>query len=100
MQHIITGIILGTSILFSTPKNNIDPSASGTVIKEKGFKKLFDGKTTKGWHSWGKQEAGSAWKIEDGGVLHLDNSQRVKGTPQQSTGGDLVTDAEYENFHH
>ncbi|WP_234735214.1 3-keto-disaccharide hydrolase [Tellurirhabdus bombi] len=46
---------------------------------------LFDGKTTKGWHSYLKNEA-VGWNIEDGTL-----------TPD-GTGGDLVTDREFENF--
>lgn len=58
----------------------------------KGFTKLFDGKTTTGWHTYGKATAGAKWKIEDG-ALHLDPNGPKDG------GGDLVTDKEYTNFH-
>lgn len=58
----------------------------------KGFTKLFDGKTTTGWHTYGKSTAGNKWKVEDG-VLHLDAKAPGDG------GGDLVTDKEYTNFH-
>ncbi len=54
--------------------------------------KLFDGKTTQGWHTYGKQTVGSGWKAEDG-TLHLDPKAK------QNDGGDLVTDKEYSNFH-
>ncbi|MFO7446532.1 MAG: DUF1080 domain-containing protein [Ignavibacteriaceae bacterium] len=57
---------------------------------------LFDGKTTNGWHTYGKSSIGSAWKAEDG-VLHLDASN--KSGWQAQDGGDIVTDNEYENFH-
>ena len=60
---------------------------------QKGFKPLFDGKTTTGWHTYGKTTVGSAWKVEDG-VLHFDPAAAKDGQ-----GGDLVTDKEYENFH-
>ena len=46
---------------------------------------LFDGKTIKGWHSYHK-EGVVGWYVEDGAM-----------TPD-GTGGDLVTDKEYENF--
>ena len=55
-----------------------------------GWKPLFDGKTTKGWHSYGKTEPSSSWVAEKG-VLHL--------TPGGTEHGDLVTDEEYSNFH-
>jgi hypothetical protein len=60
---------------------------------QKGFKPLFDGQTTTGWHSYGKTTAGSAWKVEDG-VLHFNPEAAKNGQ-----GGDLVTDLEYTNFH-
>jgi len=50
--------------------------------------KLFDGKTTTGWHSYLKTGPG-AWKVVDG-ALQLD--------PKAEGQGDLVTDKEYENY--
>lgn len=46
---------------------------------------LFDGKSIKGWHSYHKDGI-VGWYVEDGAM-----------TPD-GTGGDLVTDKEYENF--
>jgi hypothetical protein len=60
---------------------------------QKGFKPLFDGKTTTGWHSYGKSYAGTAWEIQDG-TLHF--NPKIKDKKQR---GDLVTDKEYANFH-
>lgn len=59
----------------------------------KGFKSIFDGQTTTGWHTYGKKTVGSGWKVEDG-VLHFDPTASKNGQ-----GGDLVTDLEYTNFH-
>ncbi|MFC5683493.1 3-keto-disaccharide hydrolase [Flavobacterium sp. MAHUQ-51] len=67
-------------------------TANGQIVP-RGFKLLFDGKTTTGWHNYGKKTVGTAWKIEDG-ILHYDPS-----AAQNDQGGDLVTDLEYENFH-
>src|SRR6478609_4443847 len=64
-----------------------------TLQAQKGFKPIFDGKTTTGWHSYGKTSASAGWKVEDG-ALHFDPEAAKNGQ-----GGDLVTDAEYENFH-
>jgi hypothetical protein len=51
---------------------------------------LFDGKTTKGWHTYGKDKAGAAWQV-DNGNLHL--------TPSTKDGrGDIVTDGEFTDF--
>lgn len=50
--------------------------------------KLFDGKTTNGWHSYLKTNAG-AWSVVDGAL-----TLNPKGPNQ----GDLLTDKEYENY--
>ena len=51
--------------------------------------KLFDGKTTAGWHSYLKPGSTGAWKVVHG-ALQLD--------PKAEGQGDLITDKEYENF--
>ncbi len=56
-----------------------------------GWQLLFDGKTTKGWHSFNKTSAGAGWKVRDG-VLGLE-----KSNPDEAA-GDLVTDEEFQNF--
>ncbi len=61
-----------------------------------GWQLLFDGESIKGWHKYGGQPAGSAWKIADG-TIYLDTA--VKENWQVKGGGDIVTDDEYENFH-
>ena len=53
-----------------------------------GWQKLFDGKTTQGWHAYLKQDAGP-WKVV-GGALQLDTQ-----APNQA---DLVTNDEFENY--
>lgn len=64
--------------------------------KKGGWHLLFDGKTTNGWHKYGGEKVGSAWKIKED-YLFLDTTSKedwqVKG------GGDIVTDEEYENYH-
>ncbi|MES2458311.1 MAG: DUF1080 domain-containing protein [Bacteroidota bacterium] len=77
--------------LFSALTVTLLLSYGSAKSQTKGFKKLFDGKTTKGWHSFGKTEASAKWKAEDG-VLHFDPAG-------EGDGGDLVTDKEYSNFH-
>ncbi len=83
--------------------NNTDNSATSTTSADStmdatdstGFVSLFDGKTTTGWHSYGKTAAGELWKVNDG-VLYLDTTK--KQGYQTIGGGDLLTDSEYENF--
>jgi cytochrome c len=60
-----------------------------------GWQLLFDGKSTQGWHAYGQQPAGGAWKAE-GGALTLDVSQKQDG--RIVGGGDILTDREFENY--
>jgi hypothetical protein len=70
----------------SAQTNNILTSKE----KKQGWKLLFDGSTTQGWHSYLKSSAGPAWSVKDG-ELQLDPSVK-------DDRGDIVTDGEYENF--
>ncbi len=56
---------------------------------------MFDGKSTQGWHTYGKTTASNGWKVEDG-ALHLDAAALKAG---QAQGGDIVTQESYDNFH-
>ncbi len=59
--------------------------------KKAGWKLLFDGTTTNGWHTYGKTTLGEAWTVQDG-TLHLGPH---KG---EEAGGDATTAEEYEDF--
>jgi hypothetical protein len=74
-------------------------NGSNSLTKEQraeGWKSLFDGKTVKGWHKYGGDPVGSAWKVKED-YLYLDTSQKKNGSVVG--GGDIVTDEEYDNFH-
>ena len=64
--------------------------------QKKEWTSLFDGKTTNGWHTYGKDAVGEAWKVVDG-TLMLDPSKKegwqIKG------GGDIVSNESYGDFH-
>jgi hypothetical protein len=64
--------------------------------KKEGWELLFDGKTTKGWHKYGTDTIGSAWKVKDG-YLYLDTTDKKDW--QIKDGGDIISDSAYENFH-
>ncbi len=67
-----------------------------SVAEQKaGWKLLFDGLSTKGWHQYGNKPVGGAWKIKDGALV-LDFTK--KEGFQTVGGGDIVTDGEYENY--
>jgi hypothetical protein len=57
---------------------------------------LFDGKTTNGWHTFGKTTAGEAWKVVDGAIM-FDPNNKVNG--RIVGGGDIVTNESFTNFH-
>ncbi|HEX4374290.1 MAG TPA: DUF1080 domain-containing protein [Puia sp.] len=55
-----------------------------------GWKLLFDGQSTNGWHLYNSQALFTVWKAKDG-QLFCD--------PTDKTGpGDLITDKEYKNY--
>ncbi|MEO7766544.1 MAG: DUF1080 domain-containing protein [Ferruginibacter sp.] len=67
------------------------PNTLSKKEKKGGWKLLFDGKTTKGWHTYRKDTVGSKWQVKNGALV-FDPSQPNNG------GGDIVTDGVYENF--
>ena len=80
----------------SASKQSMDaPNTLSKKEVKQGWQLLFDGHSTKGWHSYGKKVAGKVWNVEDG-ALHMNGAVK-KSNPAE--GGDLVTDAEYDNFH-
>ena len=64
--------------------------------QKKEWTSLFDGKTTTGWHTYGKDAVGEAWKVVDG-TLMLDPS--IKEGWQIKGGGDIVSNESYGDFH-
>ena len=81
-----------------TTKSTIEMSANILTDQQKadGWQLLFDGQSMKGWHKYGGQPVGSAWKVDDG-TFYLDTT--VKENWQIKDGGDIVSDDEFENFH-
>lgn len=52
---------------------------------------LFDGKSFNGWHGFNKTGTIPNWDIEEGAMVCL-------GAAADASGGDIVTDAAFENF--
>ncbi len=52
---------------------------------------LFDGKSLNGWHGFNKTGEVKNWAIEDSAMVCL-------GAAKDASGGDIVSDADYENF--
>ncbi|HWD42052.1 MAG TPA: DUF1080 domain-containing protein [Fimbriimonas sp.] len=53
-----------------------------------GWKLLFDGKTTQGWHNFRKEGVGSGWQVKDGTLTSVD----------PGAAGDIVTNDKYDWF--
>lgn len=58
--------------------------------QQDGWKLLFDGKTTNGWHNYKKTTVGPGWIINDG-ILTRSGDTAV-------TAGDILTNDKYRNF--
>ncbi|WP_214229061.1 DUF1080 domain-containing protein [Pedobacter sp. B4-66] len=83
-------IVLAVSAFIFSSAMAQTPNTLSKEEKKAGWKLLFDGKTTKGWHTYLKKEAGAKWEVKDGAIVF---------NPTLSTGGgDLVTDGIYENY--
>ena len=65
------------------------PNTLTSAEKKTGWKLLFDGTTTQGWHTYGQPSANPRWTVQDGA---LTPNLADKGH------GDLVTDRIYGNF--
>ena len=78
----------------------VNQSIANTLSEDEkaaGWKLLFDGKTTAGWHNFKKKTVGSSWVVSDGALM-LDTSKKPDGSSYAKDGGDIVSDGEYENF--
>ncbi len=66
-----------------------NPNTLTSQEKKAGWKLLFNGQNTAGWHSYGGKGIGSAWKVEQG-ALKLDVPNRAGN--KAPNGGDIVSD--------
>lgn len=91
-------LLVGFAAIFASCQSQ--KKSSGNALTQKqtkdGWQLLFDGKTTNGWHSYGKSGAGDIWKVQDGAIMR-DTAKTADG--KRKAGGDLVTDAEFTNYH-
>jgi hypothetical protein len=80
---VLAFLLAGTALLSAAPANQLTDEE-----KAAGWKLLFDGTTSQGWHTFKKQTfPEKGWLVEDG-WLHC----------QGKGGGDVVSEAQYDNF--
>lgn len=83
---LIASLVWATSLATHAQKLN----TLSAQEKKAGWKLLFNGVNTEGWHVYGKKGVGSSWQIEQS-ALKLNVPNRIGN--KASDGGDLVTDA-------
>jgi hypothetical protein len=96
MRNLASLVALFILVSCNSSKNTMAANELTSEEKNKGWQLLFDGKSTKGWHKYGNEPVGSAWKIRQGNLV-LDTTEKENW--QTKGGGDIVTDEEFDNFH-
>ncbi|TDO26383.1 3-keto-disaccharide hydrolase [Sediminibacterium goheungense] len=91
LNNWITTALISVFMLGNTDNANNTVPPLHNILQKNGWISLFDGKTTKGWTTYGKDTLGGSWKVEDG-ALHLDAADK-------SGRGDIIHNMELENFH-
>lgn len=81
----LTFLVVGCAVTVNAQKANHADSKKAKWIT------LFDGKTLKGWHGFNKKGPVTNWTVIDGALVCL-------GAAKGDTGGDIVTDQQYDNF--
>jgi hypothetical protein len=81
-------LVATASVLSAAPANQLSAKE-----KADGWKLLFDGQTTQGWHTFKKQTfPDKGWVVEDGWLHCLGLGGSNKG------GGEIISDAQFNDF--
>lgn len=91
MKKLIGLLLVAAFVNGCTSSSKMASMDGGDNKQDNAWHSLFDGKTTTGWHTYGKPAAGSAWKVADGALM-------LDVTTKEGR-GDLVTNDEYDNYH-
>lgn len=73
----------------STELNGAEKQKLSFEVDKDGYICIFDGKTTKGWRSYGKDYLSPRWTV-DNGCLHFKRGQ--------GEGGDIIFAHKFKNF--
>jgi hypothetical protein len=82
--------LLGLLAMTGLAAAEAPPNTLTDKEKADGWKLLFDGQTTDGWHAYRGKDIPDVWKVIDGALV-------VSGKNGKK-GGDIVTNDKYENF--
>ena len=86
MKKTLLTVLAIAAVNFSVSAQTLNKLSSKE--RAEGYKLLFDGSTTNGWHLYNGNDAG-AWSVVNG-ALQLDTAGKEQG--------DLITNKEYKNF--
>jgi hypothetical protein len=102
-KQIMTKTLIGLMIMIVLNVNGLAQNAGASQSsgknqlssneKKEGWKTLFDGQSTAGWHSYGRAAAGPSWKVADGSIYYDTANEKTLHDR------DLVTNNAYENYH-
>ncbi|HEX5026343.1 MAG TPA: DUF1080 domain-containing protein [Agriterribacter sp.] len=91
---VVSGLLIATAgIVNSAAAQTANDNTLSKKEKNQGWQLLFDGTTTKGWHTFNKPDLGSTWDVQDGAFHHKSGAEGREG------GGDAVSAEEYGDFH-
>jgi Domain of Unknown Function (DUF1080). len=95
-KWLVAAVVAGLLLSCSSTQQAAGDNTLTREQKNEGWKLLFNGQTTRGWHRYGGGSIDSVWKVNDG-MLWLDTKNKkaldIRGD------WDIVTDEEYDNFH-
>lgn len=92
-SHVVRIAVLATLLGGCAREGSVEESAPQSAEAE--WTVLFNGETLDGWRTYGEAAPRTAWIVEDGAIaLALDADDSTMTT----TGGDLITNGQYENF--
>lgn len=96
--HAIASLTMLAACDSGTPTNDAAPGDPAmaehpTSASTSEWVSLFNGRDLDGWRSYNEEAPNPAWIVEDGAIA-LD----VDRDTEQMTGGDLITERQFENF--
>ena len=91
----VTLILISCATFAQENKMEANDNTLTKEEKKEGWKLLFDGTTTNGWHTYGYNKVTSAWKAASG-TLCLD-AENKKDWPKNES-KDILTEDSYNNF--
>lgn len=88
-RTLVVPLTLAAAIFASSTARADEPNTLSKADQARGWKLLFDGKTTTGWRGYKKDNfPDKGWKVEDGAIRCMD----------KGGGGDIITADQFADF--